>query len=80
MSETYVYPVGVLDTFQRRKGWRTTRRYLAHQIHNRNWRAVRNHFNGYLAEHDGHPHNAGRGWTRKAALRRVERICAGVSR
>lgn len=51
-------------------------RYLQRQARARNWRAVRNYFNGYLAEHRHGGHNAGRGWTKRAALRRVERICA----
>ena len=59
-----------------RKEWR----YLRHQIGARNWRAVRNSFNGYLAEHDNHPHNCGRGWTRRAAIRRVDRMCFEVPR
>ena len=54
---------------------RVERRYLAGQIRKGNWRAVRNSFNGYLAEHDGHPHNCGTGWTKRAAERRAERIC-----
>ena len=88
MSETLVYPVGVLSTLQRiraalrlgrywnaKSALRAQVSYLSFQTRARNWRAVRNSFNGYLAEHDGHPHNAGTGWTRKAALRRVNRIC-----
>lgn len=39
------------------------------------WRCIRNHFNGYLAEHDGHPHDAGSGWTKTRALKDVEEIC-----
>lgn len=54
---------------------RRVRTYLSAQARAHNWRAVRNHFNGYLAEHDRCAHNAGRGWTKRAAERRVERIC-----
>jgi hypothetical protein len=54
---------------------RKERWYLAHQLRKRNWRAVRNSFNGYLAEHDGHPHNCGSGWTKRAAQRRADAIC-----
>lgn len=50
-------------------------RYLRTQIKAREWRAVRNSFNGYLAEHQHGGHNAGRGWTKRAAERRVARIC-----
>ena len=71
-----VYPVGILDMLRQKNGWRKSRRYLAYQIKAGNWRAVRNHFNGYLAEHAHGGHNAGRGWTKRAALRRVERLCA----
>lgn len=83
-----VYPVGVLYTLKsaaravRRGRWESARRefrkewsYIKHQVTARNWRAIRNSFNGYLAEHDGHPHNCGRGWTKRAAERRAERIC-----
>lgn len=70
-----VYAVGVLDALQRRE-LRRHWRYLRYQIARRNWRAVRNSFNGYLAEHDNHPHNCGKGWTKRAAMRRAERLCA----
>ena len=36
-----------------------------------NWRAVRNSWNGYLAEVEGH--SAGRGWTKRVALRSLAR-------
>ena len=77
-----VYPVGLFrDVWQ---AWifrephriRYGLRYLRTQAAARNWRACRNYFNGYLAEHDGCPHNAGKGWTKRAARRRVERMCA----
>lgn len=51
-------------------------RYLRTQIKAHNWRAVRNSFNGYLAEHQHGGHNAGRGWTKRTAERRVASICA----
>jgi hypothetical protein len=48
-------------------------RYLGERLADRNWRAARNYFNGYLAEPVGLPggdwHRAGRGWTRDAAVR-----------
>ena len=74
------YPVGVMEVILRRgRGWRSSARYLRHQIERRNWRAVRSHFNGYLAEWHYPPNDpsfvhagkCGRGWTRKAALRRL---------
>lgn len=72
-----VYPVGLLMDWKHRKvrPLRRALRYPLRQARAHNWRAVRNYFNGYLAEHDGHPHNAGRGWTKRAAVRRVNRIC-----
>lgn len=69
-----VYSVGWLAAWQGhdlRRQWR----YTVRQVKCRNWRAVRNTFNGYLAEHDGHPHNCGKGWTKRAAVRRVVRLC-----
>lgn len=85
---TDTYPVGVLSTLQiaigavragRRKyaaqKVRGEWRYIKRQARARNWRAVRNSFNGYLAEHQHGGHNAGKGWTKRAAQRRVERIC-----
>lgn len=54
---------------------RNERRYLLSQVAERNWRAVRNTFNGYLAEHRGCAHNCGKGWTKRAALRRADRLC-----
>lgn len=73
-----VYPVGLFSDINRR----SVRYGITHYvwrccIRERRWRALRNYFSGYLAEHDGHPHNAGRGWTQRAARRRVERLCAG---
>lgn len=75
-DETLIYPVGWLDawkTRQMRWQWRYTVEKL--QARPRQWRDLRNSFNGYLCEHTGHPHNAGRGWTKRAAARRAERLC-----
>ena len=56
---------------------RTIRRYVA----TRNWHALRQYANGYLCEHIGHHHNAGRGWTKRTAQRRAQTIChAAASR
>jgi hypothetical protein len=76
--ETDVYPVGLLAAVKHhglRNGTRRSMRHVRRWARQRNWRAIRNTFNGYLAEHRHGGHNAGRGWTRRAALRRVERIC-----
>jgi hypothetical protein len=71
------YPVGLLWDIRRRRV-RSGLSYIRGRIADRNWRAVRNYFNGYLAEWhycpDGVNHyRCGRGWTRKAALRRLGR-------
>lgn len=71
---TDVYPVGLFCDWRYGR-LRAGLRYLHLQAKARNWRAVRNYFNGYLAEHEHGGHNAGRGWTKRAALRRVERLC-----
>lgn len=50
--------------------------YVWYQFKRRNWRAIRNYFNGYLAEPTPFPlglHKCGRGWTKKAALRSLNR-------
>lgn len=76
-NDADVYPVGWLDAWKRNR-LRSEWRYTVHQIKARNWRAVRNTLNGYLCEHDGHPHNCGKGWTERAAIRRADRLCASV--
>lgn len=70
-----VYAVGLLDAIKRRQ-LRREWKYLKYQINQRNWRAVRNVFNGYLAEHSSCSHNCGKGWTQRTALRRASSICA----
>lgn len=57
--------------------WRREVGYLRRQIAARNWRAVRNSFNGYLAEPYEFPpglHRCGRGWTQRAAVRSLLRL------
>ena len=59
-------------TWQLQRELRGTRRHFA----NRDWHAIRNQFNGYLAEWDYPPegmlHNrCGAGWTRRGAVRRL---------
>ena len=72
------YPVGLLAHIKQRKVRCGIKNYLIPQIKRRNWRAVRNYFNGYLAEWhfppEGFAHGrCGSGWTRKAALRSLGR-------
>lgn len=75
-SHISTYPVGVLQMLLGRRPAKSTFGYIAYQIKARNWRAVRNSFNGYLAEWHYPPegmivHRAGKGWTRRAAIRRL---------
>lgn len=72
------YPVGLFSDIQRHRLRYGLRTYLLRQIRRRNWRAVRNYFNGYLAEWHYPPEGmiirrCGRGWTRGAALRNLGR-------
>lgn len=69
------YPVGLFRDLQQRR-LRYGIAYLKSRVKARNWRAVRSYFNGYLAEWhyppEGMQHtHCGRGWTRRAALRRL---------
>lgn len=59
-----------------RKEWRYIWGYC---IKGRRWGALRNTFNGYLAEHRHGGHNCGTGWTKRAAIRRAERLCTRVT-
>lgn len=71
------YPVGVLAALlshDRKRALRKEWRYMRNQAKRGNWRAVRNCWNGYLAEWHYPPEGlihgrCGTGWTRKAALR-----------
>jgi len=66
-----VYPVGLLDHMKRGRLQYGIKHYLLRQIKARDWRAVRNYCNGYLAEvsySDIRHTRCGRGWTRRAAL------------
>lgn len=65
----------------RRQGWRELRkswRYTLYQLRRRNWRAVKNSLNGYLAEPEAFPpgdyrRRCGTGWTKRRALRSLKR-------
>lgn len=89
MTTVEVYPVGWLSVLRRAyrcfregwwvEGWRVlryemlmTRRWILA----RNWRAIKNEFNGYLAEPTPFPEHmqrCGSGWTKKRALRSLRR-------
>jgi hypothetical protein len=86
MDEVDVYPVGLLrDLRHFRLGLhrpRSVRRlrlalcYPLRQARAGNWRAVKNYFNGYLAEPREFPPGVtrcGTGWTRRRALRDYRR-------
>ena len=84
------YPVGVLAALLTRRGrlraLRQVARYMAHQAKRHNWRAIRNCWNGYLAEWHYPPagvvvYRCGSGWTRRAALRSLGRniVAANIS-
>lgn len=80
-----IYPVGVLEVLLklgrsiRSRHPQATKaalihvryqaRYLRRQAKDGDWRAVRNSFNGYLAEHPARGTRCGHGWTRRRALR-----------
>ncbi len=62
--------------------WRSFRYHLKVGIWARaragEWRTLRNYFNGYLAEHQDGRSSAGRGWSQRAAVRRLARIRADL--
>lgn len=67
------YPVGLFADIKQRR-IKSGVRYLYRQAKCGNWRAVRNYFNGYLAEWNFPPdgmmhHRCGKGWTRRRARR-----------
>ena len=81
-----VYPVGWLAAWlERRMGTSLLGefRYFRSQVRNKNWRALHNTFNGYLAEPVGDwPvlwHRCGHGWTKRRAVRDLFRHMADVA-
>jgi hypothetical protein len=78
-----IYPVGLLAHWQQfihhpdrkdaRRSFRYALRYPLRQARARNWRAVKNYFNGYLAEHAHLGTRCGTGWTRGRAYRDLAR-------
>ncbi|MGB0971695.1 MAG: hypothetical protein ACPGVG_12140 [Mycobacterium sp.] len=78
MSNIDVYPVGVLEAWQHRRipgRLRREGRHLTYQLRRRNWRAIHNSFNGYLAEPDSwvFATRCGTGWTKRRALNDLRR-------
>lgn len=78
-----IYPVGLLAHWQHfvhnpdredaRRRFRYALRYPLRQARARNWRDVKNYFNGYLAEHAHLGTRCGTGWTRGRAYRDLAR-------
>ncbi|MER5584074.1 hypothetical protein ABT090_20880 [Streptomyces asoensis] len=78
-----IYPVGLLAHWQHyvhnpdrqaaRHRLRLDLGYPIRQARARNWRAVKNYFNGYLAEHAHFGTRCGTGWTRGRAYRDLAR-------
>ena len=61
---------------RRGNAWRILRQrwqYTTRQAKRGNWRAVRQSFNGYLAEHPTRGTRCGTGWTRRRALNSLAR-------
>jgi hypothetical protein len=88
-AEVEIYPVGVLsdiqqfvhnpDRKQARAHARRGLRRLLELARERNWRALRNSFNGYLAEHATRGTRCGHGWTRGRAYRDLQRHLAELN-
>lgn len=77
-SHISTYSVGLLHDLKTRRKLKHIVGTLRHRIKHRNWRGVRNYFNGYLAEWHYPPegmrhYRCGKGWTRRAALRNLGR-------
>lgn len=69
-NQITVYPVGLFSDLKRKR-LRSGLRYLKHQVGKRNWNALGNYFNGYLAEvqYSSMLHyRCGHGWTKRRAL------------
>lgn len=91
MSEIDIYAVGLLHDLQifihspqsLRRRWRSLRcrlrRGIWDRIRQRNWRALRNYFNGYLAEHATCGTRCGHGWTRGRAYNDLMRHLSGTT-
>ncbi|MEU3283350.1 hypothetical protein [Streptomyces antibioticus] len=83
LADIVIYPVGLLHDWQhfvhaidRRDARRSLRASLRREwerIKARKWRAAKNYFNGYLAEHAHAGSRCGTGWTRGRAYRDLAR-------
>lgn len=78
-GQIHIYPVGLLHDIQMfihtadradaRLRLRAQLRRPISLIRRGEWKSLRSHLNGYLAEHDTLGDRAGHGWTRGRALR-----------
>lgn len=83
LADIEIYPVGLLADWQHfvhnpdrkdaRRSFRAALRRQWDRIRARKWRAAKNYFNGYLAEHAHAGSRAGHGWTRGRAYRDLAR-------
>lgn len=70
-----VYPVGWLEAWKHKR-MRSELRFTVRCVRQRNWRAVKNSFNGYLAEvayGNLIQRTCGHGWTKRRAASRLGR-------
>jgi hypothetical protein len=82
-ADITIYTVGLLHDWQQfihnpdrpaaRRALRASLRREWERIKARKWRAAKNYFNGYLAEHASLGVRAGTGWTRGRAYRDLAR-------
>lgn len=80
-----VYPVGWMAVWRSRvsHNWRGEWRRMVDYIKRRHWEAVRNMFNGYLAEvqySSMHHTRCGHGWTKRRALSDLGRHLGEMNR
>lgn len=70
MNNVEVYPVGLFRDLKNKK-LKSGMKYLMFQIKRGEFRAVRQYFNGYLAEHEFKGTRCGKGWTKRRAMKRL---------
>lgn len=87
-GQIHIYPVGLLHDIQMfihtadradaRLRFRAQLRRPASLLRRGEWNSLRNHLNGYLAEHATLGDRAGHGWTRGRAVRDLARHLAEI--
>lgn len=76
-----VYPVGVLEALKHHRV-RGKFQHLKRHLRERDWNAIKNSFNGYLAEPREWPEGlrrCGSGWTKRRALADLKRRMRATS-